>query len=197
MRMLLAAAIISVGISATVAAAIFLQLDGSALYLFLVTGALTSFVSGLRMAQHSFRHGDSSPVSIEELEQQGLLEVKEFAAVRAFQVEEYEDEGLHYFLKLTDARVLYLQGQYLDEYEPELSQRRRFPCTEFSIVRDSRSGEIADLRCRGVPIEPEAVLPPFPAQFFLTDEPYAADQLIADRSYEEIKAELEILTARQ
>jgi hypothetical protein len=52
------------------------------------------------------------------LEELGLLESTTFRATRAFGVEEVEDEGLHFFLELTDGRVLFLSGQYLYDYEP-------------------------------------------------------------------------------
>jgi hypothetical protein len=39
------------------------------------------------------------------LEELGLLESTTFRATRAFGVEELEDEGLHFFLELTDGRA--------------------------------------------------------------------------------------------
>lgn len=82
---------------------------------------------------------------VRELESAGLLESTDFRAVRAFEVREWEDEGLHYFIELADGRVLYLEGQYLYEYQqisddPELNQPRRFPCTDFTIRRHRLRG---------------------------------------------------------
>ena len=65
--------------------------------------------------------------AIEELEREGLLEEKSFRAIRALQVEEFEDEGDHYFLELDNGAVLFLSGQYLYGYD----EPRTFPCTEF------------------------------------------------------------------
>ena len=42
---------------------------------------------------------------IGELQEQGMLISESFSAVRAFQVEEFEDEGSHYFIELTDGAV--------------------------------------------------------------------------------------------
>ena len=64
-----------------------------------------------------------------------------FQATRAFGVEDYGDEGSHYFLELADGSgILALCGQYLYAYEPitddpELNQPRRFPCTSFTVRR--------------------------------------------------------------
>lgn len=76
----------------------------------------------------------------QELESRGLVEVAEFRATRAFGVEEFEDEGPHYYIELIDGRVLFLSGQYLYDFEPitddpELNQPRRFPCSEFAVLR--------------------------------------------------------------
>ena len=81
------------------------------------------------------------------LEKLGLLESTTFRATRAFGVEEFEDEGLHYFLELTDGRVLFLSGQYLYDYEPisddpETNQPRLFPSTEFTVRRHKKEGYV-------------------------------------------------------
>ena len=54
----------------------------------------------------------------DKLEQLGLLVHQSFRALRAFQLEEFEDEGSQYFLELEDHSVFYLSGQFLYEYEP-------------------------------------------------------------------------------
>lgn len=98
-----------------------------------------------------------------ELEQQGLLESTTFQATRAFGVEESEDEGLSYFLELSDGRVLFLTGQYLYEYEPadRENQTRAFPCSEFSIRRHKTERYVVDVRCGGSVLDPEALARPF------------------------------------
>ena len=65
-------------------------------------------------------------------------------------MEEFEDEGLHYFIELVDGRVLFLSGQYLYDYEPisddpESNQPRSFPCTEFTVRRHKNDGCVVDL----------------------------------------------------
>ena len=82
-------------------------------------------------------------------------------------MEEFEDEGLHYFVELDDGSVLYLTGQMLWDYGPmsegdeddEFPHYRQFPCTEFEVLRHAREGYIVELVCRGKVLEPEVVLP--------------------------------------
>jgi hypothetical protein len=55
---------------------------------------------------------------IRKLEDDGLLVLQSFRACRAFQVDEFEDEGSHYYVELEDGAVLFLTGQYLYKCEP-------------------------------------------------------------------------------
>jgi hypothetical protein len=127
-----------------------------------------------------------------ELEEQGLLEFADFRAQRAFEVAELEDEGLHFFLELEDGAVLYLNGQYLYDYapddEPESSQKRLFPCTEFTIARHRLRGYPVDITCRGHVLAPECLAPPFSLDDYEESEaPQDGDVL--RRSYDDIKSE--------
>lgn len=130
---------------------------------------------------------------IAELEVSGALERRSFQAKRAFAVEEYEDEGLHYYIELADGRVLYLEGQYLYDYaaiddDPELNQPRSFPCTEFEILRHKDEGYVLDIVCGGSVLEPEVTTAAFTMEevrrALLED-----GQVIADRSYDSLKQE--------
>ncbi|SHI52380.1 hypothetical protein SAMN02745216_00074 [Desulfatibacillum alkenivorans DSM 16219] len=127
-----------------------------------------------------------------DLEEQGLLETEDFTASRAFGVEEYDDEGLHYYLELADGGVLFLTGQYLYDYEPtfddsEINQPRYFPCTEFSVLRHKAEGYVVDIVCRGDVLEPELVAPPFDFKDFDNDLVPEDGQIISDVSYDELK----------
>lgn len=140
----------SVVIMATLGAAIFI-----AMFLFNPRGSRPSLF-GLNKGEN-----------LEALERDGILVRESFSATRAFAVAEYEDEGLHYFLELTNGDVLYLTGQLLYEFEPNEGdeddlrppQPRRFPCTEFEVLRHRTEGYLADLICRGDVLEPEVLLP--------------------------------------
>lgn len=129
---------------------------------------------------------------IKDLEGKGLLVSTDYQATRAFQLEEYEDEGSHYFVELADGTVLYLTGQDLYEYEPidndpELNQPRRFPCTEFSLCSHRDEKYWIDIQCRGTVIEPD-VIEPHPKLFW--QRGLENGQIITNQTYDEIKAQL-------
>jgi hypothetical protein len=109
-------------------------------------------------------------------------------------VEEFDDEGCQYFIELKNGSVLFLCGQYLYDYEPmgdgrKLKQPRRFPCTEFTILRDKRDGLIVDVICGGAVLEPEGEAPPFTTADFDPDLAPGDGDIISDRGYEQIKQE--------
>jgi hypothetical protein len=131
-------------------------------------------------------------LTIEDLEKQDLLIREKFDATRAFQVEEFEDEGTQYFVELKNGSVLFLCGQYLYGYEPmgdapKLKQPRKFPCTEFTILRDKRDGLIVDVVCGGKVIEPEGEAPHFTEADYESGRLPEDGQIISDRRYDEIK----------
>lgn len=125
---------------------------------------------------------------IQKLEAQGLVQSQPYRAVRAFQVEEFEDEGSHYFLKLDDHRVVFLSGQYLWNYDSE-DHPRAFPCTEFVVRRHATKGYALDVLCNGTVIEPELISPPFNVDDFGTSAIPEDGQIIRDKRYESIKDE--------
>ncbi len=87
----------------------------------------------------------------------GEAEVQLLELVDAIKVEEFEDEGSNYYLKLNDGQVMFLSGQYL--YEPEA--RGTFPTTRIAMTFAPLSRALLDLRCEGTPFAPSATLPPF------------------------------------
>jgi hypothetical protein len=130
---------------------------------------------------------------LQELTSANLLETESFAATRAFRVEEYEDEGLHYYIELSDGRVLFLSGQYLYDFEPitddpELNQERRFPCTEFTILRHKSERYVLDIRCAGQVLEPEVTAPPFGEDVWQNAAVPRDGAVLVDLPYEALKA---------
>ena len=126
-----------------------------------------------------------------DLDHHGLLSRESFRAIRAFAVEEFEDEGPHYYIELEDRRVLYLNGQYLYDFEPisdepDLNQCRSFPCTEFQVLRHKQEGFVIDIECQGEVIEPELTTPHYTKADWKHGVPSDGD-IISDRTYEEIK----------
>ena len=88
---------------------------------------------------------------------EGLAEETTFDIVDAIRVEEFEDEGSQYFLRLSDGQVLFLAGQYL--YEGE--KAHTFPCRKIRTTRAPNSRLLLDLVCDGPYLEVSAVRPPF------------------------------------
>jgi len=122
------------------------------------------------------------------LEAQGLVEPTDFRATRSFGVEEFEDEGLHYYLELTDGTVLFLSGQYLYDYEPDpkSNRPRSFPCTEFTVRRHKRDGYVVAIECRGEVLEPEVMAPPFNTMDWEHQVP-SDGEILTDAPYETLK----------
>jgi len=75
----------------------------------------------------------------------GIAEVTRFHALKAIRFEELEEEGDGYFLHLKDGRTLFLRGEYL----LDLETNKKFPCSEFEVVRGPKSGAIINLVCCG------------------------------------------------
>ena len=130
---------------------------------------------------------------IRKLEEKGLLVSTEFHAVRVFEVEEFEDEGPHYFLELVDSNVLYLNGQYLYDYgqmegeEDEDTTLNAFPCTEFTIKRHRREGFVVEMICRGRLLKPESMAPTFPREAYRHYKVLEDGDNITDKSFDELK----------
>jgi hypothetical protein len=160
----------------------------------LMIGLCLVFVWLFNLKGSGFLGGKTAAEHIGELERLGLVADQSFRAVRAFGVEEYEDEGLHYFLELEDGRVLFLSGQYLYDYEPILDSPeqncpRRFPCTEFTVRRHRVEGYVVDLVCGGVVLAPETMARPFDPGDMDRDRFPGDGTLIADTDYESLKRE--------
>lgn len=126
----------------------------------------------------------------QELERLGLLESTAFRATRAFGVEELEDEGLHFFVELTDGRVLFLSGQYLYDYEANLdigTTHRSFPCTEFTVQRHKTEGYVVEIVCGGAVLEPEVMAPSFEKKVWERNQIPADGAVITGVSYDRLK----------
>lgn len=133
--------------------------------------------------------------TIKDLEAHGLLEKQTFSARRAFAVEEYDDEGSQYFIELVDGRVLFLIGQYLYDFEPlvededDEARDRAFPCTAFEVLRHRTGGYVIDIRCQGIVLEPEFILPPIAWESWQLEMPEDGE-IFTSLSYDEIKRKL-------
>jgi hypothetical protein len=160
---------------------------------------LTAIVASLFLFNKSRYRPNLSRKSLEEqlaeLEEKGLLVNESFKARRAFHVEEYEDEGSHYFIELNDGAVLFVTGQYLYEYQdisddPELNQNRKFPCSEFTLQRHKETSSVMNIVCAGQVLPIECVAPPFSKSAFKRGLVPEDGEVLRNRSYEDLKWEL-------
>jgi hypothetical protein len=74
-------------------------------------------------------------------------------------VQELEDEGTHWFLRLRDGRVLFVSGQHL----AALAEARTFPASAVEVSRSPLGRVVVGVEGDGAHLPPSAVLPPFPA----------------------------------
>jgi len=156
-------------------------------------GFVASFVVAaivFTLATRGMKGKPAENLTIEEMEKQGLLLREVCEAKRAFQVEEFEDEGTQYFIELKNGAVLYLCGQYLYDYEPMegvIKQARKFPCTEFTVLRDKRYGYIVEVIPGGAVFEPECEVPPFTMEDHDAGRAPSDGDIITDRTYDQVK----------
>lgn len=107
----------------------------------------------------------------------GVAESRTFDVVDAIRVEERDDEGSGYYLKLADGSVLVLRGQYLYDVEGDGS----FPSTRVTVTRAPRSRLLFDLECAGRPLPASSKRPPFSREEYRSGAiPKDGDVLSAD-----------------
>jgi hypothetical protein len=107
---------------------------------------------------------------------EGIARVTTFHVVDAIRVEEAEDEGSQYYLKLEDGRVAFLAGQYLYELEEEAV----FPSRVITVTRAPHSAVVFDAACAGDPLTPSATRPPFSEEEYRRGVPTDGELLDAD-----------------
>lgn len=127
-----------------------------AFVMFILVG-IASYIFNMR----SFRPDGKSPEErIREWELAGLVENRSYRAQRYFEVNEFDDEGLHYFIELENKKVLYLNGQYLYDYEKieepsdsGINQDKTFPCTDFVVQINKEGPFVFNVKIDGQLIE--------------------------------------------
>lgn len=124
-----------------------------------------------------------------ELEARNLLVSNSFLADRAFRVDEFADEGPHYFLELEDGGILHLCGKYLYDYEPMEGSPRHFPCTQFVLRRHAELGYVVDLICSGLVIEPEVEAPSYSANDLAQQRVPEDQAILRDISFDHLLLE--------
>lgn len=87
----------------------------------------------------------------------GHAQVITYEVADAIAIDEREDEGSQYFLKLRDEQVLFVAGQHLYEFEEDT----RFPTTKFQVVKTPRTGRLLAFNCLGAYLPPSSRRGPF------------------------------------
>ncbi len=112
---------------------------------------------------------------------QGLVDDLHFEVVEALVIQEQDDEGPGYYLKLIDGRVLFLQGQYLTD-----AQEEGFPRAQLWAARARESRTLLQFRCDGPPVPVAGRLPAFGAEDWTADR-VPLDGALLDTDFEALK----------
>lgn len=97
----------------------------------------------------------------------GKAQVMKIKTDKVYKRKETFDLGSGFYLKISENETLFLQGQYFDE----LQYSRKFPNTEFEIVRTKLTlNELIDIKHFGEYLKPEKKLKAFTKEQFENNE---------------------------
>ena len=97
----------------------------------------------------------------------GKAQVLKIETEKVFKRKETYDLGSGFYIKISENETLYLQGQYFDE----LQYSRKFPNTEFEIVRTKLNlNELIDIKSFGKYLKPEKILKAFTSEQYEKEE---------------------------
>ena len=105
---------------------------------------------------------------------------------QAIKVEEFEDEGIGYYLDVAEGKVLFIQGQYLYDEDENGKPEMKIPSTRMKFIRVVGSGLLLDFTCLGNYLSPSHVNPPFTTQDFERDRVHY-DGDIFEADFESLK----------
>jgi hypothetical protein len=147
----------------------------------IVTAILASWVFNKRGMRPTFK----SMVQIrDELDKAGVLRRTEFEATCYFEMNEFDDEGMHIFVGLKNGKTLYLTGQYLYDYgdldENDDNWVSRFPTDKFTVVENTDGKFVFEIIPVGEIVKKYADNIDIPNQFFVNDEPIYEDMQLID-----------------
>lgn len=97
----------------------------------------------------------------------GKAQVLKIQTDKVFKRKQTYDLGSGFYIKISDNETLFLQGQYFDE----LQYGRKFPNTDFEIVRTKLTfNELVDIKSFGEYLKPEKKLKAFTKEQFDKNE---------------------------
>ncbi len=134
------------------------------------TGMLVGFALGvaLAVALH-LRDSEEDEAAQKKLRSDtraAEVEVWTVEATEAWEILPSEDAPFAYLLDLGDGRLLFLQGEYIEEAETRACPAgegapHAFPARRFRIVRGAGTGRPLHLEITGPPLEPSETMDPF------------------------------------
>jgi hypothetical protein len=123
---------------------------------------------------------------------QGELTQDNYRVRRAFELADAENKVTWYVLELENGNAICLWDKLPagpPGFDPEKPEVRRFPCTEFTILRH-KTGFIVDITCGGEAIKPEVIT--LPAKYdsrsfdFLSED----GEVIPGETFDTVKAKV-------
>jgi hypothetical protein len=134
-------------------------------YLFQIAiacGLLTAVAAYYFARKHRQSASSNARLNIIKDLSEGLAEICTFEVSEAIAVEEFEDEGTGFYLKVGTKQVLFVVGQYLDD----LAAKNKFPSTVVQLVRSPKAQIPLGLTPLGTYLSPIGMRPPFTKEEF-------------------------------
>lgn len=121
--------------------------------------------------------------NIEREIKEGKAQIVRITTNKAIKREDLGDFGSGFYLKIDDHQTLFLQGQYLDDFQ----DLKKFPNSEFEMIKTKLFGnDMIDMKFYGEYLEPEKVLKPFSEKQYETEEIHYHEDIL-NTSIENIK----------
>ena len=139
---------------------------------------ITSFISGyvivptILLKLWPERQGRNEVETLDSALEKGLIKTIEHNVDKVVEIEEFEDEGLHYLLSISPNKTLSLLGQYLYPY----GELEKFPSTKIRLFIHIEDNICYGIECVGDKInEIDQVGPPTPQAWAAGVVPYDLD----------------------
>jgi hypothetical protein len=114
------------------------------------------------------------------------VEILDVEASDAIKIEEFEDEGIGYYLNIGDGKVLFIQGQYLYDDNEDSKAYPKIPSTRMSINRAAISKIPLDVKFVGEYLSPSHTNPPFTTEEYENNR-VPEDSAILEVDFESLK----------
>lgn len=96
--------------------------------------------------------------TLQQALEKGQIMTRDYVISEAVEIEEYEDEGLHYLLSISPEKTLSLCGHYLHPY----SELPNFPATKMRLFIHTENNLCYGIECVGSKLKPMRKIAPGP-----------------------------------